>query len=177
MDTYSRQLVFHGAVVLLVGLLCGAPYGRAVNRNAPEPIVHSWRVAHGSIPLGAALMFGVAAVLSHLGGGVFLKWAVALFLIVSSYAFCFSLPLAAVVGHSPCGAAATLDQQGSGFRITRSALILRAKVPNITHAIFERLAKDAELNCPPAAWQPSPPDPRASGPPSYASHGHDAPSR
>ena len=99
MDTYSRQLVFHGAVVLLVGLLCGAPYGRAVNRNAPEHIVHSWRVAHGSIPLGAALMFGVAAVLSHLGGGVFLKWAVALFLIVSSYAFCVSLPLAAVVGH------------------------------------------------------------------------------
>jgi hypothetical protein len=99
MDTYSRQLVFHGAVVLLVGLLCGAPYGRAVNRNAPEHIVHSWRVAHASIPLGAALMFGVAAVLSHLGGGALLKWAVALSLIVSSYAFCFSLPLAAAVGH------------------------------------------------------------------------------
>jgi hypothetical protein len=98
MDTYSRQLVFHGAVVLLVGLLCGAPYGRAVNRNAPEHIVHSWRVAHASIPLGAALMFGVAAVLSHLRGGASLKWVVALFLIVSSYAFCFSLPLAAVVG-------------------------------------------------------------------------------
>ena len=30
---------------------------------------------------------------------MFLKWAVALFLIVSSYAFCVSLPLAAVVGH------------------------------------------------------------------------------
>jgi hypothetical protein len=99
MDTYSRQLVFHGAIVLMVGLLCGAPYGRAVNRNAPEHIVHSWRVAHASIPLGAALMFGVAAVLSHLGGGALLKWAVALFLIVSSYAFCFSLPLAAAVGH------------------------------------------------------------------------------
>ena len=99
MDTYSRQLVFHGAVVLLVGLLCGAPYGRAVNRNAPEHTVHSWRVAHASIPLGAALMFGVAAVLSHLRGGASLKWVVALFLIVSSYAFCFSLPLAALVGH------------------------------------------------------------------------------
>jgi hypothetical protein len=99
MDTYSRQLVFHGAVVLLVGLLCGAPYGRAVNRKAPEHIVHSWRVAHGSIPLGAALMFGVAAVLSHLRGGAPLKWAVAVFLIVSSYAFCLSLPLAAILGH------------------------------------------------------------------------------
>ena len=99
MDIYSRQLVFHGAVVLLVGLLCGAPYGHALNRNAPEHIVHSWRVAHGSIPLGAALMFGVAAVLSHLRGGASLKWVVALFLITSSYAFCFSLPLAAIVGH------------------------------------------------------------------------------
>lgn len=99
MDTYSRQLVFHGAVVLLVGLLCGAPYGRAVNRNAPAHIVHSWRVAHASIPLGAALMFGVAAILSHLGVGALFKWALAFFLIVSSYAFCFSLPLAAVVGH------------------------------------------------------------------------------
>ena len=99
MDTYSGQLVFHGAVVSLIGLLCGAPYGRAVNRKAPEHIVHSWRVAHASIPLGAALMFGVAAVLSHLRGGASLKWVVAVFFIVSSYAFCFSLPLAAIVGH------------------------------------------------------------------------------
>jgi hypothetical protein len=85
--------------VLLIGLLCGAPYGRAVNHRAPEHIVHSWRVAHASIPLGAALMFGVAAVLSHLQGSASLKCVVAVFFIVSSYAFCFSLPLAAVVGH------------------------------------------------------------------------------
>lgn len=99
MDIYSRQLVFHGAVVLLVGLLCGAPYGRAVNQHAPAHIVHSWRVAHLSIPLGAALMFAIAAILSNLRGGASLKWAVTIFLIVSSYSFCLSLPLAAVVGH------------------------------------------------------------------------------
>jgi hypothetical protein len=99
MDVYSHQLVFHGAVVLLIGLLCGAPYGRAVIRNAPEHIVRAWRVAHGSIPLGAALMFAIAAVLSHLRGTDSLKWVEALLLIVSSYAFCFSLPLAAIVGH------------------------------------------------------------------------------
>ena len=99
MDSYSRQLVFHGAVVLLVGLLFGAPYGRAVNRNAPEHIVHSWRVAHLSIPIGAALMFGIGAILSQMHSSASLKWVVALSLIVSSYAFCFSLPLAAIVGH------------------------------------------------------------------------------
>jgi hypothetical protein len=99
MDTYSRQLVFHGAVVLLLGLLYGAPYGRAINRGASENIIHSWRVAHNSIPLGAALMFGVATILSQLHGSVSLKWIVAVSLIVSSYAFCVSLPLAAIVGH------------------------------------------------------------------------------
>jgi hypothetical protein len=99
MEPFSRQLVFHGAVMLLVGLLCGAPYGRAVNRKAPEHIVHSWRVAHASIPAGAMLMFAVAAVLSHLQVAASLKWVVAGFLIVSAYAFCFSLPLAAIVGH------------------------------------------------------------------------------
>jgi lipoyl-dependent peroxiredoxin len=56
------------------------------------------------------------------------------------------------LGYTPTelntAAAVTLDQEGSGFRIMRSALTLRATVPNITQATFERLAKDAELNCP-----------------------------
>ena len=98
MEIYARQLVFHGAVVLLIGLLCGAPYGRAVNRKAPDHVIHSWRVAHLSIPLGATLMFAVAAILSHLRGSASFKWAVAVLFIVSTYSFCFSLPLAAVVG-------------------------------------------------------------------------------
>jgi osmotically inducible protein OsmC len=42
----------------------------------------------------------------------------------------------------------SLDPDGSGFRITRSALTLRAVVPNITEAVFAQLAKNAELNCP-----------------------------
>ena len=64
MEASARHLAFHGAVVLLVGLLCGAPYARAVNRNAAADVVHSWRVAHASLPIGAMLMFAVAALLS-----------------------------------------------------------------------------------------------------------------
>ena len=40
-------------------------------------------------------------------------------------------------------AAVTLEPEGKGFRISRSALTLRAKVPNL-----DELAKDAEKNCP-----------------------------
>ncbi len=99
MHASARQLVFHGAVVLLVGLLCGAPYGRAINRGAPASLIAAWRLAHGSLPMGAAIMLAIAGVLSALTATDAVRWIIAVSLIVSSYAFCLSLPLAAAVGH------------------------------------------------------------------------------
>ena len=98
MEPVARYLIFHAAVVLLIGLLCGMPYGRAINRKAPEHIVHSWRVAHLALPLGATLMLATAAILTPLAVAAGVKWLLAVALIVSSYAFSFALPLAAVVG-------------------------------------------------------------------------------
>ncbi len=99
MSSAARYLIFHGAIVLMVGLLCGIPYGKAINRKRPEPMVHSWRIAHQALPIGAILMIAVAAVLSSFAVTALIKWVIAVALIVSSYGFCFSLPLAAVVGH------------------------------------------------------------------------------
>ena len=45
-------------------------------------------------------------------------------------------------------AAVTLEPEGAGFRISRSALTLRAQVPNLQEAQFSRIAQDAEQNCP-----------------------------
>jgi lipoyl-dependent peroxiredoxin len=45
-------------------------------------------------------------------------------------------------------AAVTLEPEGQGFKISKSALTLRAKVPNLDQAKFEELAKGAEKNCP-----------------------------
>lgn len=98
MEAATRHLVFHGAVVLLLGLLFGAPYARAIKRNAPAQIINSWRVAHLSLPIGATLMLAVAAILSLLKVSDVMKWTLASFLIVSSYAFCISTPLAAITG-------------------------------------------------------------------------------
>ncbi len=99
MDASSRHLVFHGAVVLLFGLLLGGPYGRAVNRKAADHVVHSWRVAHASLPAGALVMLAIGALLPSTPAPTDVKWFVAASLIASSYAFCVSLPLAAIVGH------------------------------------------------------------------------------
>ncbi len=98
MHASSNQLIFHGAIVLLFGLVLGAPYARAIKRGAPAPIVNSWRVAHLSLPIGATLMFAIAAVLPALAVSVQVAWVIAIALIISSYAFCVSTPLAAITG-------------------------------------------------------------------------------
>jgi hypothetical protein len=98
MHASSRHLILHAAIVLLFGLLLGVPYARAIRRNAAAHIVNSWRVAHLSLPIGATLMFAVAALLPSFTAPASVSWAIAVALIISSYGFCVSTPLAAVTG-------------------------------------------------------------------------------
>jgi osmotically inducible protein OsmC len=76
-------------------------------------------------------------------------------LIAAAHAGCFTMALAFQLqtsGFTPTElnteAAVTLEPEGQGFRISRSALTLRAKVPNLDEAAFTRMAGDAEKNCP-----------------------------
>jgi len=76
-------------------------------------------------------------------------------LIAAAHAGCFTMALAFQLqgaGFTPTelatDAAVSLDPEGQGFRISRSALTLRAKVPNLDEAGFARLAGEAEKNCP-----------------------------
>jgi len=76
-------------------------------------------------------------------------------LIAAAHAGCFTMALAfrlQSAGVTPTEldteAAVSLDPEGQGFRISRSALTVRGKVPNLDQATFLRLAKDAEANCP-----------------------------
>jgi hypothetical protein len=98
MDIQARYLVFNSVVVLLAGLLVGVPYGRAVHRNAPDHVIRAWRLAHDTLTFGPALGLAIAAVLSSLTVGTPIKSWLAWTWVVSNYAFCFSLPLAAIVG-------------------------------------------------------------------------------
>jgi osmotically inducible protein OsmC len=76
-------------------------------------------------------------------------------LIAAAHAGCFTMALAfglRSAGYKPSElhteAAVTIEPEGEGFRITRSALTLRANVPNLEQAEFDRLAGVAEKNCP-----------------------------
>jgi hypothetical protein len=95
---HANQLIFHGAVILLVGFLCGAPLGSAAVRGKEEA-VRAWRVAHSSLIMGGVLLLALASVVSHLQLSTFgltlLVWA----FVASSYVFAIVLPLAARYGH------------------------------------------------------------------------------
>src|SRR5271155_2635686 len=76
-------------------------------------------------------------------------------LIAAAHAGCFTMAVAfqlQAAGFTPTElnteAAVTLEPEGQGFRISRSALTLRASVPNIDAAKFAELAGNAEKGCP-----------------------------
>jgi lipoyl-dependent peroxiredoxin len=76
-------------------------------------------------------------------------------LIAAAHAGCFTMALAfgmQAAGITPTElateAAVTLEPEGQGFRISRSALTLRAKVANLDQAKVLEMAKAAEKNCP-----------------------------
>jgi len=76
-------------------------------------------------------------------------------LLAAAHAGCFSMALAFRLqraGYTPTElnteAVVTFEQDKESFRISRSALTLRASVPNLDPDTFSRLAQDAEQNCP-----------------------------
>ena len=95
----ARYLLFHGVIVLLLGLLAGIPYGIAINRNGNERLIEAWRVAHAAIPMGAILMIAISAVFSELTVLISIKWSIAILYILSGYSFASALLIAPVVGY------------------------------------------------------------------------------
>ena len=76
-------------------------------------------------------------------------------LIAAAHASCFTMALSfalAGAGHNDgqlqTEARVKLDQDGAGFKISRSDLRLTASVPGIDEAELRRLAEEAKANCP-----------------------------
>ena len=76
-------------------------------------------------------------------------------LIAAAHAGCFTMQLAFLIQRAGAQAeelsteaAISLVPDGEGFKIDRSALTLRAKVPGLDQAKFEELARTAEKSCP-----------------------------
>jgi osmotically inducible protein OsmC len=76
-------------------------------------------------------------------------------LIAAAHASCFTMALSfalAGAGHTDgtldTKAAVTLDKDGDGFKVTKSALTLTATIPGIADAEFQKIAAEAKAGCP-----------------------------
>jgi osmotically inducible protein OsmC len=76
-------------------------------------------------------------------------------LIAAAHASCFTMALSFALaakgyeaGTLETSAKVTLDKDGDGFKITKSALTLNAKVEGISADEFATIAADAKANCP-----------------------------
>jgi osmotically inducible protein OsmC len=76
-------------------------------------------------------------------------------LIAAAHAGCFAMALAFALqgaGFTPTrlgvSAAVTLEPEGSGFKISKSALKLEANVPGIARDQFQKIAEGAKAGCP-----------------------------
>jgi lipoyl-dependent peroxiredoxin len=76
-------------------------------------------------------------------------------LIAAAHASCFTMALAFALdgagykdGTLDTKAAVTLDKDGDGFTVTKSALTLTATVPGIAPDEFARIAGEAKAGCP-----------------------------
>jgi osmotically inducible protein OsmC len=76
-------------------------------------------------------------------------------LVAAAHASCFTMALSFALagagytdGTLETTAKVTLDRDGEGFTITRSALTLTASVPGISEEQFAQVAAGAKANCP-----------------------------
>ena len=76
-------------------------------------------------------------------------------LVAAAHAACFTMALSfalAKAGHADgtldSSAKVTLDKDGDGFKVSKSALTLTASVPGIDEAEFQRIAAEAKAGCP-----------------------------
>lgn len=76
-------------------------------------------------------------------------------LAAAAHSSCFTMALSFALaqagykdGTLKTDAAVTISKEGNGFKITKSALTLRAKIHGISQADFESIAADAKANCP-----------------------------
>ena len=76
-------------------------------------------------------------------------------LIAAAHASCFTMALSFMLGDEgfedgtvTTSAAVTLEKDGDGFTVTKSALSTKGTVPGMEQAKFEELAEKAKANCP-----------------------------
>lgn len=98
MTQHQIQILFHGAIVLFIGLLCGLPFGAALTRGWGDESVRSWRVAHTGVAGIGVMLIAIGTALQHMVLGERAAFLLAWSLVVSAYGFTFAMVLGGIAG-------------------------------------------------------------------------------
>ena len=96
---FVHVTIIHVTVILLLALLAGIPYGRAILKKKADSHIFTWRVAHSALTMGTILMLALVPILSQLNVGLRIMWFIATLFIASGYAFTLALYLRPTVGY------------------------------------------------------------------------------
>ncbi|MGL6342660.1 MAG: hypothetical protein ACRC80_26410 [Waterburya sp.] len=107
----SLQLLFHGAIVLLIGSLSGIPYGSAITQKKDEEVIRAWRVAHSGLSMGGTTMIAFAAAIYQLDINAIALSILVWSSVISGYGFCIALPYGAWVGHRGLSIGQTVENK------------------------------------------------------------------
>jgi len=129
MPSPANHLVFHGALLVLVGLLAGIPFARAIKTQGREV---AWRVVHSGSTMAGILLIALAAVAPKLQ---LPAWAISTFawsMIAGSDVFVIAMVIAAVTGARGLGrggsatntAVLVLYQAGAVLTLVASSLLV-----------------------------------------------------
>lgn len=134
------QLLLHGAIILLLGYLCGLPLGAGMTANWSAADMHFWRVAHSGLVAGGVWAIATGAAVRHLSLGgrsiSALLWSV----LLANYGFLLNGVARAAAGGSdgaggPLGwlvvgsyaLASAASLLGAGLTIVGAFLALRVR--------------------------------------------------
>ena len=135
------QMYLHGAIVLLLGYLCGFPLEVGMTENWGNADMHFWRVAHSGLVAGGVWSIATGAAVRHLSLGgrsiSTLAWSV----VLANYGFLLNGFARVAAGGGSDGAGGPLNWLvlstfalaslasllGAGLTIVGAFLALRAQ--------------------------------------------------
>lgn len=129
MKRSQRQILLHGLIILLIGLLCGAPYGRAITHGWGDEAVRGWRIAHFSLVVGGIWLMVVAAVLPLFVLGARGRAVLVSSVVTSGYGFTVALVVAA------SGGVRGLEAGGSSLNVVSFVANMIAAVASLVWVV------------------------------------------
>jgi len=84
---FSKCLIFHGAIIILIGLLSGLIYWQTIVRDKKSEVICSWRIAHVFLAIEGMFIMIVGLSISYLALNDIALRVLAWMMIISGYGF------------------------------------------------------------------------------------------